>query len=357
MKNRRWNREFPQVPYAVHMSVLDALSALEDQEEKKVNQKKRGIKKRTMLILAAAMAAALGMTAAASGIFKWNKQTEKRFEAPPELEDRLVLEEIAEQGNQTVSDHGLTIEAVQTIQDSNWFYALFEITAEDESILIDENCGMRYKMDVTGGNDPFIGFTWGFVDNGSQEVSNSRYFEMFGTKMDAEQYKSVYETETDAAGEDLQMNIQFTALTGPGEKAMEGDVLIEGDWTFALNIHPAKTILHEMNREFEINGCQVLIRSVELSPLSMILICDMEGIRALEKVEGVNLDQLDSLQSLRITGVKYEDGTEILQEYAQEREQYGDMDYAKILRFSSVVEPEKVSALLLGEERYEIPLK
>ena len=38
MKNRRWNREFPQVPYAVHMSVLDALSALEDQEEKKVNR-------------------------------------------------------------------------------------------------------------------------------------------------------------------------------------------------------------------------------------------------------------------------------------------------------------------------------
>lgn len=44
MKHVNWNQEYPEVPEAVHRSVLDALSSLDEQEEKmKKTPKKRAL--------------------------------------------------------------------------------------------------------------------------------------------------------------------------------------------------------------------------------------------------------------------------------------------------------------------------
>lgn len=130
MKNRKWNREFPAVPQSVHQSVLDTLASLDVQEAKKVKKKK--MKKRTVILLAAAMVAVLGVTAAAAGVFQWHDRAEEVFEAEPAVQEKLVMEEVAQPAYQTVSDSGLTVSAIQTIQDGNCFYALFEVAAETE---------------------------------------------------------------------------------------------------------------------------------------------------------------------------------------------------------------------------------
>lgn len=85
---------------------------------------------------------------------------------------------------QTVSDSGLTIRAVQTIQDINCFYALFEITAEDEEMQIVPGSNMSFSIDYQGKENPFSMLGCSFVDENRQKVSNSRYYEIFGTKAD-----------------------------------------------------------------------------------------------------------------------------------------------------------------------------
>lgn len=358
MKNRKWNREFPQVPDRVHQSVLQTLDCLGNQEDKKMKKSNKGMKKHAVIAAAAALAAALGMTAAATGIFSWNEKAEEIFEAGEETQNKLVLENVAKEEFQTVTGNGLTVSAVQTIQDSNCFYALFEITAEDEAIRIDENYSMDYRMEFPEGKDPFCALGWHFVPNSRQEVSNSRYFEIFGTKMSEEEYFAVYGEARDSGGEDLRMDITFTTLRGAGAKAMEGDAITEGSWAFSLDVHPAQSIRLEVNREFEINGCMVMVKSVELSPITMTLTCEEAGVRELERKEGINLDQLDALQSMMLKGIEYEDGTLIEEEYYNELvERCGDGIYEKTLRFSKVIDPEKVSKLLLGESRDEIVLK
>lgn len=75
------------------------------------------------------------------------------------------------------------------------------------------------------------------------------------------------------------------------------------------------------------------------------------------KLEGINIDQADSLRSLFINGVKYNDGSIIKEDDFQELSVgFENGNYEKTARFSRVIDVEKVSALLVGENKEEIEL-
>lgn len=340
MKNKNWNSEFPEVPEHVHQTVLSTLAELDNRKVKRV----RRLKKSRIAILIAAAIAVFGTTVCAAEIFKWNNRAAEVFVADEEQQKKLVTEQIAAEEYQTVSDAGLTIQAIQTIQDNNCFYALFEITAEDKSLEITPDHGMELQIDYQGDENPFGYVGYGFVDEREQSVSNSRYFEIYGTK-----------GESGTEEKDLNMKIQFTSLTAPGEKAMAGENVLEGNWEFILNLHATKPVCYELNREYQIAGCSVMVKSVELTPISVKVTCDEAGAKQLEKMEGVNIDQTDSLRSLFINGVKYHDGTVVAEEGYQELwVSCGNGDYTKIARLTNVIDTDKVSALLVGDSNDEI---
>lgn len=338
MKKIDWNREFPEVPDMVHRSVLEALSELDGQEES--NMKKKRSKKR-IILLTAACVTLIGTTAAASGIFKWNERARKVFQADEETQERLNQEQLSQKLAQSVTDQGLTITAIQTIQDKNRFYALFEVTAEDTGMEITEDHNMQYTMDFKDGEDPFCALGWGFVHEEEQEVSNTRYFEIYGTKME------------NISG-DLEMNIHFTALEGcPEEKAGEGPVLVNGNWDFSLNLHESESIRHELQKEYEIAGYPVTVEAVELSPISLTIFYSGDSIRSMEEGEQIDLDQLDDLPALYPTGVRYGDGTEILEYCHPMKEGYMDESksiYRITMQFTKVVDAHQVCAFLMGDD-------
>lgn len=341
MKNKKWNREFPEVPEHVHQTVLRTLAGLDERKGKQVNRMKKG----KIVILIAAAVAVLGTTVSAAEIFKWNRRAAEVFVADEIQQNKLVTEQIAQDASQTVTDAGLTIEAVQTIQDNNCFYALFNITAEDESIQITQDHSMSFLYDFQDGESPFGALGWHFVDEESQTVSNSRYFEIIGTK-------------TRPGSEDLHMKIQFTSLNAPGAKAMDGEPVLAGNWEFVLDLHTTEPVRYDLNREYQIAGCPVTVKTVELTPISVKLAISEEDARQLEKLEGVNLDQTDSLSSLWINAVKYQDGTIVEEDGFQEPLiRLGDGVYEKTARLTNVIDTNKVSALLLGENMDELPLQ
>lgn len=203
MKKIEWKDYFPEVPDTIHQMMIETLDGLEEREEQKM-KKSNKMKKRTMVLLAAALIGAMGMTAGAAGLFKWNERAAEVFVADEPLQDHLVMEQVVQEGTQSVTDNGITISLVQTIQDSNCFYALFDVTAEDGT-LIDENNALSMHVDYNGEEGPFCAMGWGFVQNYEQEVSNSRYFEIYGTK-----------TVPDSS--DLNMNITFVSFNKQGKK-------------------------------------------------------------------------------------------------------------------------------------------
>lgn len=341
MKNKKWNDEFPEVPEHVHQTVLSTLAGLDDRRDKRVKR----MKKRRMIILIAVAVAVLGMTVSASEIFKWNRRAAEVFVADEEQQKTLAMEQIAQEGHQTISDAGLTIQAVQTIQDINCFYALFKVTAQEESMRITPDHDMGFLVDYQGGEDPFGMLGSGFVEERGQDISNSRYYEIFGTKMNP-------------GSEDLNLNIRFTSLNAPGEKAMKGEPVLEGNWEFVLNLHTAQPVCYEINRECQIAGTAVMVKSAELTPISVRLVCDEAGARQLEKLEGANLEQTDSLRSLFVNGIRYQDGTVVDEDGYQELwSGCENGEYTKTARFSAVVDVEKASALLVGDNKDVIELR
>lgn len=340
MRHVDWNKEYPEVPDLVHRSVLDTLSALEEQEGPNM---KKAPKKR-IILLAAALAALVGTTAAASGVFSWNERAGQVFEADEETRNELTMNQMAQEVSQTVTDQGITITAIQTIQDRNRFYALFEVTAEDPGQKITEDYSLDYTMDLGGKEDLFCAMGWGFVPEYDQEVSNTRYFEIYGTKLEQSE-------------ENLAMNLHFTALRGePAEKAGEGEILVSGTWDFALDVHSSEMITHELNKECSLGGYTVHVKSVALSPLTMVIVYDGKDIRAMEEAQGIRLDQLDTLQGIYPTGVGYTDGTRVEQEVMlplTEGFGEGEENYELLLSFEKVVDPDRVNSILMGEDVIE----
>ncbi len=340
MKNKNWNGEFPEVPEHVHQTVLSTLAGLDSRKVKKV----RRMKKKKIIILAAAIVAVLGMTVSASEIFKWNQKAAEVFVADEEQQKSLVTEQIAQEEYQTISDSGLTIQAIQTIQDNNCFYALFEVTAEDESMQITPDHSMKFSTDYPDSENPFSMLSWYFVDENRQTVSNSRYFEIIGTK-------------SNPGNEDLNLKIRFTSLNASGGKAVDAGPVLEGSWEFTLNLHATEPVRYEINKEYQIAGCTVMVREIELTPISVKVVCDEEDVRQLETLEGINLEEADNLRSLFVNGIRYQDGTVVEEMGHQELTAgYGNGNYTKTARFSSVIDVDRVSALLVGDNMDEILL-
>ena len=77
-------------------------------------------------------------------------------------------------------------------------------------------------------------------------------------------------------------------------------------------------------------------------------------MKVMERGEGICLDQCDSLP-VWVSGLNYQDGTILTQRNRKMTEGYNDEgDYFMTQRFSSVVEVEKVRAILLGEDMAEV---
>lgn len=339
MKHVNWNQEYPEVPDCVHRSVMDALSALDEQDQE-VQKMKKTPKKR-MILLAAALTAVIGTSAAAAGVFKWNDRAGEVFQADEAMQNQLSQDLLAQEVSQSVTDQGLTITAIQTIQDQNRFYALFEVTAEDPELIISPEYSLDYTTDMGGQEDLFSAMGWGFVSEMEQEESNTRYFEIDGLK-------------NEQSEDNLIMNLHFTALRGePEKKAGEGEVLISGSWDFSLDIHASEMIFHEVNKECSLGGYPMHIKSVEVSPLSIRILCDGADVRAMEAGKGICLDQLDSLTELYPTGVRYADGTVVDEGMMFPlREGFRDEEasYGLLLSCDKVLDADQVTAVLFGEE-------
>lgn len=343
MNKTEW--DLPEVPENVHQAVLEALEKLDtvvEDSERKTEMRGKRYKKRAAFLIAAAMTAILGTTVLAAELFSWNERAEEVFDSNKELQDKLTEEKFAKDEYTKVTDNGLTITAIQTIQDENCFYALFEVEAEDPSIVIDENSDMEYQIDWGGKEDPFSMRGSNFIKKEGQE--NSGYFEIFGGKADT------------ASTEDMMMNLHFTALQKQGEKAAEGENIRTGNWDFSITIHQTPGTSYDIEKEYQILGYPVQVREVRLSPLTVTIVYDGDDIMTLEKGEGLSFDQCD-IMPIRVNGLKYQDGTIVEENEHRMKEGFDEEgNFYVTARFSSVAEVEKVKALLLGDEMTEVEI-
>lgn len=330
MNNNDWKNVFPEVPQSFHETVQ---RTLETQILNKTG-KKKGMKKRFPIVLAAVIAA-LGVTAAAAQVIQWNSKLAQRFGANEQQQTQLASDAAVASVDRTVADNGLTITALQTLGDKNGVYLLFSVKAPEGITLSDAN-GLDIDVDIEGAGRNF-GLTCGFMNNSDLTASpsgaaNERYYEVYLDNREKEDWN----------GKTITVNFANLTDAEPNDSPTGNErVVVEGNWKLSWTLsYSEKMQTFDINKTYEVNGHEVVVKAVSLSPLTMTLELDGSGLAQL--VDNSDLKQAGSLCTLSL--IK-KDGT-TFDSYSM-KEGFSGSSYKRMDRFYQVQDVEQITGLKL----------
>lgn len=349
-------KEFPKVPEKIHGTVLETLENL---EEENPSMKKGGntmkIKKRRVIFAAAALAAMFGTTVAAAELFSWNEQAADYFNNPPEeVQNEMVAQGVVMEQNDSVTDQGITVTVKQTVQDDNRLYILLDVQSEEA--LIDDNCGFDKWNVVTKDTDAFDNLGASFAEGtpvGKQEEKTSRgYYEITGLK--------TYGREWNEDSITLDLG-QFCYYTYEGE-GMGTPHVIDGNWKLEIPLGEqtrAVTKVYEPGSQVMVSGMPVTVKRVEVSPISTVIVYDLEDVQNV--INTAYADEEDVLlYELELSGFRYDNGETVENGAGGGMSGYWDREAGEDIYkigLSGMIEPEKVTAILLGEDMTAVELQ
>ena len=113
----------------------------------------------------------------------------------------------------------------------------------------------------------------------------------------------------------------------------------------------------ELNKEVDIAGIPVMVKRVELSPLSLVMVYDMDDLNQLQEALYSGQEDVFIFET-QFTGFLDQNGEEIACGWGGMSGDY-DFENREIIvqmSLSRFVDVEAVSAVLLGEEKVSVPL-
>ncbi len=340
MKNMYdWENGFPKVTEKFHNKLCNSLNVL--QEERRIYNVS---KKKYAVLIAGAIMMFSSITALAA--IKWHQRAIDNFGANELMQEKLSNEGYSEQNVQSISDNGVTVTLEQTIQDDNLIYILFNVTADNMEITGDN--AMNLKMSFSNGENPYISISNGFVDESEQPaVNNSKEYEIWIQKSADYNYN------------DVNLTCKFNSLQKYEGKAGPTKDLVTGQWAFKIDLSASASVEYNIDKTVTIDGCDIKINRLKLSPISYTLFCDENDVKILGEADGINIEECDNFYPLLISGINYMDGTGISEENGIMSEEFDEDygDYVAVGRFTKVIEMDKVKSILLGDSKAEVAIK
>lgn len=349
-------KEFPKVPEKIHGMVVDTLENLEKENP---SVKKGGntmkIKKRRVIWAAAALAAMFGTTVAAAELFQWNEQAADYFNNPPqEVQNEMVAQGVVMEQNDSVTDQGITVTVKQTVQDDNRLYILLDVQCE-EALIDDYSCFDKWDV-ITKDRDAFNNLGASFAEStprGKQEEKTNRgYYEITGLK--------TYGREWNEDSITLDLG-QFSYYTYEGDGLGTSHV-VDGSWKLEIPLGEqtqAVTKVYEPDAQVMVSGIPVTLKRVEVSPISTVLVYDLADVKNV--IDTVYADEEDVfLYELQLSGFRYDNGETVENgagggmSSCWDREAGEDIYKIGLL---GMIEPERVEAVLLGNDMTAVELK
>lgn len=372
---KKWNfkQEFPEMPSDVHQTVLDTLECLEEKERKqsmerknsesrkpetKNSEKRRNTKKTKWLLLAAALTASFGLTVAAAELFIWNpKATETFGEPEKEVQDTLTMEGVAKEQEISVTDSGITVTAVQTMNDENVFYALLSVSAEEEIIDGSGYFGNPDPRLLTKNPDAFCNIGMGFLTMPIGEPKTQGYYEIYALKTLEEEWNEESITIS------LE-NYSYDVFHTPKEERTDftdcTNELIEGKWKLTLPLGEMQidnTVKITEPTQVTMQGVPVTIEELTLTPLAVKICYCLEDVEKLHEQVYSSKEDV-TLQELFISGFVDKNGNEIECGFtALSSKRTADGQDILLMGLGQAVDVHEVQAVLLGAEKVRVEMK
>ncbi|BAL00598.1 hypothetical protein OBV_33990 [Oscillibacter valericigenes Sjm18-20] len=330
MNYNDWDNVFPEVPQSFHEVVQHTL------HERGLGRtgRRKTMKKRFPIVLAAAIAA-LCVTAAAAYVIQWNGKLAECFDADEQQQSQLASAGAVGSVDQTVTENGLTVTALQTLGDRNGVYLLLDVQAPEDVTLTDTNLFEEMSVDIEGVGD-HISWSGGFMSNFDKTASpngadNERYFELRLSNTEQEDWNG------------KTITLDFRNLQGDSGK-LDMYTIVEGEWKLSWTLsYTDQMQTFDLNKAYTVNGHAVTVKTVELSPLSMMLTLGGDGLKTL--IDDSDLDECGCLCTVALT---MRDGTTIDEiGGAGGNESYTDTSYTYTSRFGKVLDAEQVTGLTL----------
>lgn len=305
LDNRKWEHVAPEIPEEFHAKFEDTLSVLE--------RRPSGKKGKFRIFMTAAVICALcTATVAANEIMKWSDTLKEIFQPSEKQQEELVNEGFVQSVKQTKEQNGVKITLTEALQDSRSIYMLFEVEAPEDMVL-DDNVAFEDGLNVTiDGKDisevvnTNMAGGGGFVSDWKlkQESPNIKYYEI----------RYHWDKNCDLSGKTVKTYLRN--LTVDADKAMPGEVAVEGTWEFEWqigNVGSEKRI--EINKTYDFGGYDICVKYMDISPLGYIIYADYDDAMKVEEDErntftyegddpGMEIGDRLSIQS-----VEYKDGT------------------------------------------------
>lgn len=339
MYKKDWKQEFPVVPKGFHNRLENTLAEISIEKSRRISRKGFAA------IMLAAVLALGSITVLAAGYFQWNQKLAEIFEVDKIQQNNLIEKGVTEQKSASVTDNGLTVSLAQTLQDKDYLYILLEVTAPQNIKLTGTNLFETLSIDVSGETDFYTSISGNFMDtNKEPEITNKRYFEYWIKK------------RTDLNEKDITLH--FKNLQADSGK-LDIHTILEGDWSLTWKMaYQDSTKSFDLNKASNLSGYNVLVKRVEISPLSMTVYFDGEDIKSIEKAEKVSLDKLDTLMPITFRGVKYKDKTAVPIMGGPGGAGFNKAtgEYKFSTSFDKVINVDDVEALLFGADNSEIEL-
>ena len=352
MKEWNFEKEFPQVPTCVHQTVLETLESLNKKG------KVKHIRKSKWLIPAAALTATFGLTVAAAELIVWHPKAAETFGEPvKEVQDTLTMEGVAKEQEVSVTDNGITVTAVQTMNDENVFYALLLVTAESEIIDGSGYFGNPVPEIITKNPDAFCNVGMGFTDTPIAEPSTQGYYEIYALKNIGEDWQEESITIS------LE-NYSYDVFNKPKEELTDftdcTSKLIAGKWELTLTlgeIQTDNTIKITEPVQVVMHGVPVTIEELTLTPLAIKITYSLADVEKLHR-EVYSSEEDAYLQELFLSGFVDKNGKETECGFTGSSGRYTpDGKDILLMGLGQAVDVHEIQAILLGNEKVCVELK
>jgi hypothetical protein len=327
MNKNVWNNAFPEVPQSFHETVQRTLDTL---ISNKTGRKK--VLKKKFSIMLAAVIAALGVTAStAAYLLRWNDKLAERFGVNEQQQSQFAENGAVAAPDQTVTVNGVTITAIQTLGDKNGVYVLFTVKAPEGIELTKEGSGISADVNIEGINH--VGWCAQFVLDNEKPVSptgaaNERYYELWLDNTKGENWNG------------KKITVQFSDLRDLN-KGPDDNIIVTGKWNLSWKLsYMDQMQTFDINKTYTVNSHEVVVKSVEISPLSMTFELSGNGLEHLIADSDLNeAGGLCAVSLMKKDGTTVDEGPRI--------ERYSDNTYTQIIRFGQVRDLDQLAGFML----------
>lgn len=360
------------IPETVQKKAEDAFASIKKDAQNRRVEGKMTVKrssgrmpgKKIWILVAAAVLAFGTVTAGAAVYMQWSQGLSEGMKAEQEQMHKLEADNMASPVNQSVSEQGIKVTALQSIVDNYYVHLAFKVEGyESEAGKQPDFEDVQIRIDGQDASDGDFSISRGFY-NGLVQGNDGKAVYADGTPLPEEGLLEKYVREDGSLEYEITLAKEnekgyfigkaiSVELKNLGEITIDGHTPdIEDTWSFSWTLGGSDQV-RECSPDHELGDSKATVKQVEISPISMSVVYDFPRQEIEEKGYNESGEEIISktyAEAPWLTGVRMKDGTTYMYLYRGPGSSgylSEDSDeYALTYGIDRILDPDQVESLL-----------